>query len=46
VPLPFGPQFVRDVVERSDTAQNQDQALLAAELVLQAQKMATRPLGA
>jgi len=46
VPLPFGPQFVRDVVERSDVAQNQEQCLLATELVLQAQKMATRPVGA
>ena len=46
VPLPFGPQFVRDVVERSDIAQNQEQALLAAELVLEAQKIATRPSGA
>jgi len=44
VPLPFGPQFVRDVVERSEVAQNQEQALLAAELVLQAQKVATRPI--
>ncbi len=46
VPLPFGPQFVRDVVERSDIAQNQEQALLATELVLEAQKIATRPIGA
>jgi predicted dehydrogenase len=46
VPLPFGPQFVRDVVERTDVAQNQDQCLLATELVLDAQKMATRPVGA
>jgi len=46
VPLPFGPQFVRDVVERSDVAQNQEQALLAAELVLKAQTVATRPVGA
>jgi len=44
VPLPFGPQFVRDVVERTEVAQNQEQCLLATELVLQAQKMATRPL--
>jgi predicted dehydrogenase len=44
VALPFGPQFVRDVVERSDVAQNQEQALLAAELVLQAQKIAKRPV--
>jgi hypothetical protein len=44
VPLPFGPQFVADVVERSQLAQDQEQALLAAELVLTAQKNATRPL--
>jgi hypothetical protein len=46
VALPFGPQFVRDVVERSEIAQNQEQALLAAELVLKAQKIATRPVTA
>jgi predicted dehydrogenase len=46
VPLPFGPQFVADIVERTDKAQNQDQALLAAELVLKAQKIATRPTSA
>jgi predicted dehydrogenase len=45
VPLPFGPQFVRDVVERTEVAQDQEQALLAAELVLQAQKIATPPVG-
>jgi len=44
VPLPFGPQFVTDVVERSSIAQDQEQALLAAELVLTAQKNATRPV--
>lgn len=44
VALPFGPQFVADVVERSHNSQNQEQALLAAELVLAAQKNATRPL--
>lgn len=44
VPLPFGPQFVADVVERTQQAQDQEQALLAAELVLTAQKNATRPL--
>jgi len=43
VPLPFGPEFVRDVVERTEVAQNQQQALLATELVLEAEKMATRP---
>jgi len=46
VPLPFGPEFVRDIVERTDVAQNPQQALLATELVLKAQKMATRPVGA
>jgi predicted dehydrogenase len=44
VPLPFGPQFVADIVNRTETAQNQEQALLAAELVLTAQKNATRPV--
>ena len=44
VHLPFGPQFVSDVVERTSIAQDQAQALLAAELVLTAQKKATRPL--
>jgi len=37
MPLPFGPQFVADIVNRTHTAQNQDEALLAAELVLKAQ---------
>jgi len=46
VPLPFGPQFVRDVVERTEVAQNQEQCLLATELVLEAQKMATKPVAA
>ena len=40
VVLPFGPQFVADVVNRTHVAQNQDQALLATELVLKAQKNA------
>jgi predicted dehydrogenase len=44
VALPFGPQFVTDLVERTQTAQDQKQALLAAELVLTAQKAATRPI--
>ena len=44
--LPFGSQFVSDVVERTSNAQDQDQALLAAELVLTAQKNATRPVRA
>ncbi|RYE01992.1 MAG: Gfo/Idh/MocA family oxidoreductase [Sphingomonadales bacterium] len=46
VNLPFGPQFVTDVVERTSVAQDQAQALLAAELVLIAQKNATRPVTA
>jgi predicted dehydrogenase len=37
VPLPFGPQFVADVVNRTHTAQDQTQTLLAAELVIKAQ---------
>ncbi len=40
VVLPFGPQFVADVVNRTHIAQDQDQALLATELVLKAQKNA------
>jgi predicted dehydrogenase len=40
VPLPFGPQFIADVVNRTHTAQDQEQALLAAEVVLKAQKNA------
>lgn len=44
VALPFGPQFVTDIVERTQVAQDQKQALLAAELVLTAQKNATRPV--
>jgi predicted dehydrogenase len=40
VALPFGPQLVGDIVNRTHTAQDQQQALLAAELVLKAQKNA------
>ncbi len=42
IPLPFGPRFVSDVAERTEVAQDQVQALLAAELVLTAQKNAVR----
>jgi predicted dehydrogenase len=35
--LPFGPQFVADIVNRTHTAQNEHEALLAAELVIKAQ---------
>jgi len=38
--LPFGPQFVADIVNRTHIAQDQEQALLATELVLKAQKNA------
>ena len=41
VHLPFGAQFISDIVERTSVAQDQEQALLAAELVLTAQKNAT-----
>jgi len=44
--LPFGPQLVTDIVERTSVAQDQEGALLAAELVLTAQKNATRPVSA
>ncbi len=43
VELPFGPQFVADIANRTQDAQDQEQALLAAELVLKAQKVATSP---
>jgi hypothetical protein len=42
VPLPFGPQFITDIVEGTSVAQDQDGALLAAELVLTAEARATR----
>ena len=38
--LPFGPLFVEDIVNRTQTAQNQAAALLATELVLKGQKNA------
>ncbi|HEY4077227.1 MAG TPA: Gfo/Idh/MocA family oxidoreductase [Rhizomicrobium sp.] len=40
-PLPFGQQFVADIVNRTHTAQDQAQCLLAAELSIRAQKNAT-----
>jgi predicted dehydrogenase len=39
--LPFGREFVSDIVNRTHTAQDQEQALLAAELVIKAQMKAT-----
>jgi predicted dehydrogenase len=41
VELPFGPQFISDIVNRTETGQSQAQTLLAAELVLKAQKQAS-----
>ena len=40
MPLPFGPEFVADIVSRTHKAQNQEEALLAAELVVKAQNNA------
>ena len=40
MPLPFGSEFVADIVNRTHTAQDQEQCLLAAELVIKAQKNA------
>jgi predicted dehydrogenase len=42
MPLPFGPQFVADIVNRTHVAQDQDQCLLAAELSIKAQMNAAR----
>ena len=41
VPLPFGPQLIADVANRTHVAQDQTQCLLAAELVIRAQNQAT-----
>jgi predicted dehydrogenase len=41
MPLPFGPQFVADVVNRTHKAQDQVQCLLAARLAINAQRNAT-----
>ena len=41
-PLPFGPQFVSDIVGRTHIAQDQAQCLLAAELSIRAQMGAKR----
>jgi predicted dehydrogenase len=40
VTLPFGPQFISDIVNRTHVAQDQAQALLTAEIVIKAQKNA------
>jgi predicted dehydrogenase len=41
-PLPFGQQFVNDVINRTETAMTQEHCLLATELALKAQKQAQR----
>ena len=41
-PLPFGSEFVSDIVNRTHVAQDQEQALLVAELSIHAQKTARR----
>jgi predicted dehydrogenase len=41
MPLPFGQQFVADIVNRTHVAQDQTECLLAAELVIKAQMNAT-----
>lgn len=40
MPLPFGPDFVADIVNRTHVAQDQEQCLLAAELAIKAQRKA------
>jgi predicted dehydrogenase len=42
MPLPFGPEFVADIVNRTHVAQDQTECLLAAELVIKAQMNATK----
>jgi predicted dehydrogenase len=42
MPLPFGRQFVADIVNRTHVAQDQAQCLLAAELSINAQLHATK----
>jgi predicted dehydrogenase len=42
VPLPFGPQFVDDVLNRTETSMTQKACFLATELALKAQKVATK----
>lgn len=42
VALPFGPQFVADIVDRTETAMSQEHCFHACELALTAQAKATR----
>jgi predicted dehydrogenase len=41
--LPYGPQLLSDVVNRTETAMTQHHCFLAQELACKAEKMATRP---
>lgn len=41
-PLPFGEQFVNDVINRTDTAMTQEHCFLATELALKAQQTAKK----
>jgi predicted dehydrogenase len=41
-PLPYGPQLVSDIVNRTETAMTQEHCFLAAELVLRAEAQASR----
>jgi hypothetical protein len=40
MPLPFGPQLVGDIVNRTHVAQDPEECLLAAQLVIEAQNKA------
>ena len=42
MPLPFGPRFVADIVNRTHVAQDPEECLLAAQLVIEAQNKAKR----
>jgi hypothetical protein len=43
-PLPYGPRFVDDIVNRTETAMPQAHAFLVAQLVLEAQEQARPPV--
>ncbi len=42
VPLPYGPQLLRDIRDRTETAMSQEHCFLASELALRAQAQARR----
>ena len=45
VDLPYGPQLVQDVIDRTETAMSQAHCFLASELSLRAQANARRIAG-